>query len=63
MLGLSLEVDCFCGIIAIRKSPCSSSADIRRDFSRYDEQKEMIESVGLFKAKRGMLKDLKRDQS
>jgi len=31
------------------------SADDRRDFSRYDEQKEMIESVGLVKAKRGKL--------
>jgi hypothetical protein len=30
-------------------------ADDRRDFSRYDEQKEMIESVGLVKAKRGKL--------
>lgn len=29
--------------------------DDRRDFSRYDEQKEMIESVGLVKAKRGTL--------
>jgi hypothetical protein len=26
----------------------------RRDFSRYDEQKDIIESVGLIKAKRGM---------
>lgn len=29
-------------------------ANGRRDFSRYDEQKELIESVGLVKAKRGM---------
>jgi hypothetical protein len=53
MLGLSWAVNCFCGIIAIRTFGGSFCADSRRDFSRYDEQKEMIESVGLVKAKRG----------
>ena len=59
MLGLSLEVSCSYGIIVIRESfnfyRYPDYADDRRDFSRYDEQKEMIESVGLVKAKRGKL--------
>jgi hypothetical protein len=58
MLGLSLEVSSSYGIIVIRMlyhSPAPGCADDRRDFSRYDEQKEMIESVGLVKAKRGKL--------
>lgn len=55
MLGSSLGVGCFCGIIAIREYSLLGLADVRRDFSRYDEQKEMIESVGLVKAKRGTL--------
>ena len=63
MLGSSLGVGCFCGIIAIRESPCLGLADVRRDFSRYDEQKEMIESVGLVKAKRGMLYQLEHLRS
>ena len=39
------------------------SADNRRDFSRYDEQKEMIESVGLVKAKRGKLHFKRGDEA
>jgi hypothetical protein len=39
---------------------CSNFPDDRRDFSRYDEQKEMIESVGLVKAKRGKLSPSER---
>lgn len=38
----------------------TTSADLsRRDFSRYDEQKDPIEAVGLVKAKRGKF-NLKR---
>jgi hypothetical protein len=65
MLGLSLEVSFSYGITVIRMSyhtsPCPDYADDRRDFSRYDEQKEMIESVGLVKAKRGKLFPLQSD--
>lgn len=43
--------------------PAPGCADDRRDFSRYDEQKEMIESVGLVKAKRGKLSSPRADEA
>lgn len=61
MPGLLLGVSCFCGIIVTRTFSQVAGLMSRRDFSRYDEQKEMIESVGLVKAKRGKLVQVRRD--